>query len=169
MKRVANFEKVSFEQFKKDCEANNLTFDSEEKFREIYEAIELPHRGTKFSAGYDFMSPLTRTLCAGDSIVVPTGIRCGINNDWVLMLYPRSGLGFKYHVGLANTVGVIDSDYYDSDNEGHIMVKLVNNGTKNLLINKGDKIVQGVFVQYGITWDDNVETSRNGGFGSTGR
>lgn len=169
MKRVANFEKVSFEQFKKDCEANNLTFDSEEKFREIYEAIELPHRGTKFSAGYDFVSPLTRTLCAGDSIVVPTGIRCGINNDWVLMLYPRSGLGFKYHVGLANTVGVIDSDYYDSDNEGHIIVKLVNNGTKNLLINKSDKIVQGVFVQYGITWDDNVETSRNGGFGSTGR
>lgn len=78
-------------------------------------------------------------------------------------------VGFKYHVGLANTVGVIDSDYYDSDNEGHIMVKLVNNGTKNLLINKGDKIVQGVFVQYGITWDDNVKTSRNGGFGSTGR
>lgn len=169
MNRVANFEKVSFEQFKKDCEKNHLIFNTEDKFRKAYDSIELPHRGTKFSAGYDFMSPFTRTLCAGDSIVVPTGIRCSMNNNCVLMMYPRSGLGFKYHIGLANTVGIIDSDYYDSDNEGHIMIKLVNNGAQNILINKGDKIVQGIFTQYGITWDDNVETSRNGGFGSTGK
>lgn len=169
MKRVANFEKVSFEQFKKDCEKNNLTFDSEDKLREVYESIPLPQRGTKFSAGYDFTSPFTRTFCKGDSIIIPTGIRCSMNNDWVLMLYPRSGLGFKYHIGLANTVGVIDSDYFYSDNEGHIMVKLDNNGNDNILIHKGDKFVQGVFTQYGITWDDDVETSRNGGLGSTGR
>ena len=89
--------------------------------------------------------------------------------DWVLMIYPRSSIGFKYQVGLANTTGIIDSDYYRGNNEGHIMVKLVNNGNKIFSANEGDKIVQGVFLPYGITTDDNAEGERIGGFGSTGR
>ena len=133
----------------------------------IYEVINLPARATKFSAGYDFVSPLTFTLNPGETIKIPTGIRCGMNTDWVLMIYPRSGLGFKYQICLANTIGVVDADYYFSNNEGHIFVKLVNRGDKSVHINLGDAFAQGIFMEYGITEDDRVETSRNGGFGST--
>ena len=90
-----------------------------------------------------------------------------IENGWVLGLYPRSGLGFKYRLQLNNTVGIIDSDYYNSDNEGHIFVKLSNEGDKEIKILRGNAFCQGIFMQYGITEDDKVETSRNGGFGST--
>lgn len=132
-----------------------------------YEVINLPARATKFSAGYDFVSPLTFTLNPGETIKIPTGIRCGMNTDWVLMIYPRSGLGFKYQICLANTIGVVDADYYFSNNEGHIFVKLVNRGDKSVHINLGDAFAQGIFMEYGITEDDRVETFRNGGFGST--
>ena len=133
----------------------------------IYGAITIPKRATIGSAGYDFVSPLTFTLNPGETIKIPTGIRCGMNTDWVLMLYPRSGLGFKYKVRLSNTVGVVDSDFYYSDNEGHIFVKLSNEGDKEIKILRGDSFCQGIFMEYGITEDDKVETSRNGGFGST--
>lgn len=79
----------------------------------------------------------------------------------------RSGLGFKYQICLANTIGVVDADYYFSNNEGHIFIKLVNRGDKSVHINLGDAFAQGIFMEYGITEDDHVETSRNGGFGST--
>ncbi len=90
-----------------------------------------------------------------------------MNTNWVLMIYPRSGLGFKYQICLANTIGVVDADYYFSNNEGHIFVKLVNRGDKSVHINLGDAFAQGIFVEYGITEDDHVEATRNGGFGST--
>ena len=124
-------------------------------------------RATKGSAGYDFVSPLTFTLKPGETIKIPTGIRCGMNTDWVLMLYPRSGLGFKYGLNLMNQTGIVDSDFYYSDNEGHIFIKLKNNGDKECTIRRFDNVVQGLFMEYGITEDDKVETSRNGGFGST--
>ena len=85
------------------------------------------------------------------------------------MIYPRSSIGFKYQVGLANTTGIIDSDYYNGDNEGHIMVKLVNHGDKVFSVNEGEKIVQGIFLQYGITVDDDANGERKGGLGSTGK
>ena len=131
--------------------------------------MECKERATKGSAGYDFVSPLTFTLKPGETIKIPTGIRCGMNTDWVLMLYPRSGLGFKYRLQLDNLVGIIDSDYFYSDNEGHIFAKLTNDSKTNKIVTvrRGDAFMQGIFVEYGITEDDKVETSRNGGFGST--
>ena len=100
---------------------------------------------------------------------IPTGIRVEMLSDWVLKIYPRSGLGFNYRLGLDNTVGIIDSDYFYSDNEGHIMIKITNNSNegKFLKLNAGDRFAQGIFLEYGVTVDDNADGVRNGGFGST--
>ena len=106
----------------------------------------------------------------GETVKVPTGIRCKIDEGWVLKCYPRSGLGFKYRLQLDNTVGIIDSDYYNSDNEGHIFIKVTNDSKrpwKNLNVLRGDGFAQGIFVEYGITVDDETAGVRNGGFGST--
>lgn len=171
MKKIAKFEKVSFEQFKKDWLD---TFDralTDEDLLEIYDNIQLPKRATRGSAGYDFKSPLDFTLDPGSSIKIPTGIRCKIDEGWVLKCYPRSGLGFKFRIRLFNTVAVIDSDYFYSDNEGHIFIKLANetNEGKLVKIKQGEGFAQGVFVEYGITVDDDEDEKeiRNGGFGST--
>ena len=166
MNKIAKFEKVSYEQYKKTCLALNYLPMSKEDFDKI---IPTPTRGTAGSAGYDLCSTRDVTLKPNQEIVIPTGMRANIQVGYWLMIVPRSGMGFKYNVMLANTVGVIDSDYYHSDNEGHIMVKLVNKGNKNLRINTGKKFVQGVFVPFGITHDDEATDVRNGGFGSTGK
>ncbi len=161
MVKVAKFYKVS----KNNYLAVRCGFDEE------YDSIALPRRATVGSAGYDFFSPFDFTLNAGESIKIPTGIRVKIAEGWVLMLYPRSGLGFKYRLQLDNTVGVIDSDYYYSDNEGHIFIKITNDSRdgKTLEVKKGEAFAQGVFTPFGITEDDNVKDIRNGGFGSTTR
>lgn len=174
MNRVAKFEKVSLEQFNKDI---SPMFPPEEYFKDIndikieqwYNVIELPKRATIGAAGYDFYAPFHIKLIPGAAIVVPTGIRCQMESDWVLSIVPRSSLGFKYRCTLSNTVGIIDSDYYYSDNEGHIMLKLINNGSSTMRIMAGDRICQGIFLPYGITIDDEVSDVRNGGFGSTGK
>ena len=98
--------------------------DTEEVIREIYDGIRLPKRATAGSAGYDFFAPAAFTLKAGEMTKILTGIRARIDDGWVLKLYPRSGLGFKYRLQLNNTVGIIDSDYFYSDNEGHILQNL---------------------------------------------
>lgn len=167
MQRVAKFEKVSLEQFKKDWED---TFYTTDKTEEIYNGIKLPKRATTGSAGYDFYTPFAFELKPGESIKIPTGIRVKINDGWVLKLYPRSGLGFKFRVQMNNTVGIIDSDYYNSDNEGHIFCKIMNdtNEDKTVSLNQGAGFCQGIFVEYGITFDDDTNDERNGGFGSTG-
>ncbi len=164
MKRIAKFEKVSLEQFTKDFDINTGMFPEE-----IYDGIKLPKRATKGSAGYDFYAPFDIVLKPGETIKIPTGIRSGMEEGWVLKIYPRSGLGFKYRLQLNNTVGIIDSDYYFSDNEGHIMIKITNdsNEGKTVEVKKGDGFAQGIFVEYGITFDDDVSEERNGGFGST--
>jgi dUTP pyrophosphatase len=168
MKKIAKFEKVSFEQFKKDWID---TFDamSVEDIKVVYDEIKLPKRATCGSAGHDFYSPIYFNLPPNRTIIIPTGIRCLMEDGWVLKLYPRSGLGFKYRLQLNNTVGIIDEDYAYSDNEGHIFMKLTNssNEGKVLSINAGEGIAQGIFVEYGVTIDDDVDTIRNGGFGST--
>lgn len=167
-KRVAKFEKVSFEQFKKDW-VDTFGDVLENEMKEVYENIHLPRRATSGSAGYDFFSPITFSLKPNETIKIPTGIRCSIHSDWVLKCYPRSGLGFKYRLQCNNTVGIIDSDYYYSDNEGHIFLKMTNdsNEDKTVTVNRGDGFAQGIFVEYGITLDDNVTDIRNGGMGST--
>ena len=98
------------------------------------------------------------------------GLLCvEMEENWVLKCYPRSGLGFKFRLQLNNTVGIIDSDYFYSDNEGHIFAKLTNdtNENKTVELGKGTGFMQGIFVEYGITVDDDATAVRNGGFGST--
>ncbi len=165
MKRIARFEKVSKAQF---CSAWQETFGTDGEA--IYETIRLPRRATAGSAGYDFFAPALFTLSPGQTIKIPTGVRVWIENGWVLKLYPRSGLGFKYRLQLNNTVGIIDSDYYGADNEGHIFIKLTNDSNEErcLTVSAGDGFAQGIFVEYGITLDDECEGVRTGGFGSTG-
>lgn len=161
MRRIAKFEKVSLKQFKEGCEREDA--------EKIYEGIKLPKRATAGSAGYDFFAPFDIELKPGETAKIPTGIRVLIEEGWVLKIYPRSGLGFKYRLQLNNTVGIIDSDYSSSDNEGHIFIKVTNdsNEGKTLTIPAGTGFAQGIFVEYGITVDDDAAGVRNGGFGST--
>lgn len=168
MNRIAKFEKVSLEQFR---ESWTDTFGpaDEGAAESVYEQIKLPRRATAGSAGYDFFAPVDLKLAPGETIKVPTGIRVWMEPEWVLKCYPRSGLGFKYRLQLNNTVGIIDSDYYYSDNEGHIFAKITNdtNEGKTVEIGAGTGFMQGIFVEYGITVDDDATEIRNGGFGST--
>lgn len=168
MKRIAKFEKVSLKQFIDDW-INTFGNQPEHIITETYNNIKLPKRATIGSAGYDFFTPIDIELHPNETIKIPTGIRVKMDYGWVLKCYPRSGLGFKYRAQLNNTVGIIDSDYYYSDNQGHIFVKLTNdtNECKVLSVKSGDGFMQGIFVQYGITIDDEVKEIRNGGFGST--
>ena len=142
MNKIAQFHKVSFEQFKESWD-DSFPGASEEEIKEIYDQIKLPKRAT--------------------------GIRVFIESDWVLNIFPRSGLGFKFRLQMNNTVGIIDSDYFYSDNEGHIFVKLTNdtNEGKTVSVAQGTGMVQGIFMQYGVTIDDDATEVRNGGFGST--
>lgn len=168
MKRIAKFEKVSQDQF-------NLgwmdAFDTGIGIYDAFEKVKLPKRATSGSAGYDFYALKDVEIAPGQSIKMATGVRVKIEDGWVLKIYPRSGLGFKYRLQLANTVGIIDSDYYYSDNEGHIFIKITNDSRegKTLVIREGEAFAQGVFVEYGITVDDDATEVRNGGFGSTSR
>lgn len=159
MKRIAAFEKVSEGRFLADGGK-----------KENYDKIILPVRATAGSAGYDIVTPQDVTLNPGESIRIPTGIRVRMEDGWVFQIYPRSGLGYKYRIQLDNTVGIIDSDYYFSDNEGHIQVKITNDGKegKTLCLKSGERFCQGIFTEYGITYDDEATATRNGGFGSTG-
>ena len=136
----------------------------------INDNIQLPKRSTKYSAGYDFFAPYDIEVPPCKSVIIPTGVKCAMKEGWVLLIVPRSGFGFKTGVSLCNTVGVIDSDYYNNkNNEGHILVRLENHSVleKPLYIKKGQAFCQGIFVPYGITLDDNVLDERQGGFGST--
>ena len=168
MKRIAQFYKVSLENFMQSIKDDFPEY-TEEDIKDMYESIELPTRATRGSAGYDFHAPFAFSLPAGSTIKIPTGIRAKMDEDWVLKLYPRSGLGFKYRLQLNNTVGIIDSDYFYSDNEGHIMAKITNdsNEGKTVDISAGMGFMQGIFLEYGITVDDDAQGVRNGGFGST--
>ncbi|CUX48987.1 deoxyuridine 5'-triphosphate nucleotidohydrolase [Clostridium sp. C105KSO13] len=168
MQRIAKFYKVSLEQFKTDW-ADTFGSEEEETLQNIYEEIKLPRRATSGSAGYDFYAPMHLVLKPGETVKIPTGIRAEMEEGWVLKCYPRSGLGFKYRLQMNNTVGIIDSDYFYSDNEGHIFSKITNDTKedKTIDIGRGEGFMQGIFVEYGITVDDDATETRNGGFGST--
>ena len=160
MEKIAKFEFVSENEFQK-AELENAI--------EIYKKLKLPKRATISSAGYDFYSPIDFILNPGETIKIPTGIRCKMQANYVLLILPRSSLGFKYRLALDNTVGVIDADYYNALNEGHIFIKMTNNSNKTLEVKQGDGFAQGIFLQYGITIDDDVKEERVGGFGSTNK
>lgn len=164
---VGRFEKVSLENFSKADTFDGITQD---EIKCIYDHIELPKRATAGSCGYDIRTPFSICLSIGHSVKIPTGICARITDGWWLMCVPRSSIGFKYRIQLANTCGVIDSDYYGNvDNGGHIFIKLYNAGDKEFTASAGDAIVQAIFVPYGITADDTALETRIGGIGSTGR
>lgn len=169
MQRVGEFEKVSFEQFYGAMKDEFGIGETEAKM--MYDLIDIPKRSTVGSAGYDFMSPVSVVLAPGASAKIPTGIRVKIDEGWWLCCAPRSGFGTKYRMQLDNTIGVIDSDYYNSDNEGHIFAKITNDSRqeKVLEIKAGDRFVQTIFVPFGITYSDAADGVRNGGWGSTGK
>lgn len=188
MKQIAQFEKVSFDTFLNQfaplwIEAEKAEADPNEPFGYdkaeminaagvIYEQIKLPQRATAGSAGYDFFFPFGYTeLMPGSSALIPTGIKVKMEDGWALKLYPRSGLGFKYRVQLDNTVGIVDADYYyNSKNEGMICVKITNDSRQNqtVVIDHSQGYCQGVFEEFGITYDDQPASDvRDGGFGST--
>lgn len=168
MKSVARFEKVSIDQFISDYK-DSFTQITEEEILAIYSQIKLPKRATVGSAGYDFYAPFDITLKPGETIKIPTGIRAYILEGYVLEIYPRSGLGFKYRLQLNNTVGIIDSDYYNSKNEGHIFIKITNdsNENKTVVVAQGEGFAQGIFKEFFVTFDDETNGIRDGGFGST--
>ena len=183
--QIATFSKVSLEQYIEACSKLSTVHGvSITTCKEDYEKIKIPSRATSGSVGYDFYLPFDVTLQPGEFIVIPTGIRCQMLEGYSLDLYPKSGLGFKNFTTIANTVGIIDSDYFYSDNEGHIMVKLINKGFditgdrfnpgpfigKPLTRKQGESFVQGIFHEcFGATNDaDNTTMKiRNGGFDST--
>ena len=165
MTAIAKFMHVSEEQYASSALPDALPLND----------IPLPHRATAGSAGYDFICPADVTLQPGDAITISTGVRCEMQPGWVLMLFPRSGLGFKHQVRLANTVGVIDADYFHAANEGHIMVRLANGqspctvDSHAVTIQKGERFCQGVFLPHGLAEEETVLADREGGFGSTGK
>lgn len=168
MNRIASFQKVSFKQFREGY-GDAFGDKPEAEILAVYDRIVLPKRATAGSAGYDFRLTADVTLAPGESVKIPTGIRSLMAPAYCLMIFPRSGLGFKYRLQLNNTVGIIDSDYASSDNEGHIFIKLTNDSREGrvLTLKEGEAFAQGIFIAYGITEDDDADGIRNGGFGST--
>lgn len=184
--QIAKFSKVSEEQFINDCQKIFNGILNIDKIKEYYNSIKIPSRATRGSVGYDFYLPFDISLTVGEFIVIPTGIRCEMMEGYSLDLYPKSGLGFKNFTTIANTIGIIDADYFYSDNEGHIMVKLINKGfdvvrdinakdksVYNVLERKqGESFVQGIFHECFAATNDNENSNmkvRNGGFDSTNR
>ena len=157
---MRKFEKISFEQFKEDIADD----------KELYESYSLPKRGTKYAAGYDIFSLTDFTLHPGETIKIATGVKADMMDDEVLFILVRSSMGFKYNIRLCNQVGVVDKDYYNNEgNEGHIFIKIKNEGEKDFVVNKGDAIGQGIFMKYLMTDDDDSNTVRVGGIGSTNK
>ena len=138
--------------------------------------LRVPHSQEPVEGGlrnvrgeHDFVTPVPVSLKPGESVKIPTGIRAYMEEGWVLQIYPRSGLGFKYRLQMNNTVGIIDSDYCQAENEGHIFVKMTNWNRQghNLAVGVGEAFVQGIFLPFGITEDDDADGQRTGGLGST--
>lgn len=156
---MRKFEKISLKEFIKDT---GLT-------EKEYNEVTLPKRATKNSAGYDFHLLENITLKPKEIKKIPTAIKTEMNNDEVLMIHIRSSLGFKYNMRMCNQTGIIDSDYYNNqDNEGHIFIKVQNEGTETINLKAGDRFAQGIFIKY-LTTDDEeeIKNNRQGGIGST--
>lgn len=163
------FEKVSLETFMMDLKRHGFVGG----YLAAYKNIKLPERKTKYSAGYDFVTPIPFVLHPGEKITIPTGIKVYFEPEkadkYHLQLFIRSSVGIRQNVVLANQTGVIDSDYYDnSDNEGDMLIALRNVGDESVKFRAGDRIMQGIFMRHWYTEDDNADGIRTGGVGSTG-
>lgn len=174
MNTVAKFEKVNYDTFYLGTgNARGNPYQNGEEIHKVYDELKIPQRSTDGSAGYDFFAPYKIKIPYGKSVIIPTGIKARIEDGWFLALFPRSGHGFKFGIEIANTVGIIDADYYNNtNNEGHIMVKLTNKDIstqKTFEVETGQAFCQGIFLPFGITEDDDQSSKsvREGGFGST--
>lgn len=158
---MRKFEVISINQFNKDFKDIDTKYDD----------IIIPKRSTKFSAGYDFYMPYDLTIKKNEVVLIPTGIKAMLNSDEFLGIYIRSSLGFKYNLRMCNQVGIVDSDYYNNtSNEGHIFVKLKNEGDNDIILKKYDRYVQGIIQKYYIVDNEKeIEDIRVGGIGSSGR
>ena len=172
--KVGAFEKVSYSEYAKAIKKIYPDY-THDQLVHMYDSIKLPERQTSGAAGYDFYTTIPVVFRPGVIQKIPTGIKCKIEPGWWLSLMVRSSIGTKHNIRFANTVPVIDSDYYDcAANEGHIFLPLVMdiigpNGMTNLgfEVEAGERLCQGIFLPYGITTSDAVDTTRTGGFGST--
>ena len=169
--KIEKFGKVSYEQFEKDAvkKAPSYYKTMDEGIKKVYEKIIMPARSTKHSAGYDIRSPFKFILLPNESVMIPTGLRCEMFEGYVMMIYPRSSFGIKKGGVLLNTTAVIDRDYAYADNEGHIFLAIKNASNETMFIDENEKIVQAVFVKFGIADEEEVTTERTGGIGSTGK
>ena len=162
---MIKFEKVSLKEWLNWFTNSGKQHFSEEFLTRVWGSIKLPKRSTEWSAGYDFFAPFDMDVVS-EWQTFPTGIRFVTDNPNVcLVLVPRSGLGFKHNLKLANTVGLIDADYQFSENEGHIAVRI--NAQNYTAISSGKAFAQGIILFYLKTDDDETDGKRNGGFGST--
>ncbi len=164
--RIAQFEKVSMKQFMDDwiCTFGNRP---DHIITEIYSGIRLPERKTRHSAGHDFHVPYGMSLRPGETAKIPTGIRCRMDYGYVMLIFPRSSLGIRKQMFITNTVPVIDADYVDAENEGHIFICIKNCGGSVLELKPGEAFAQSVFVPYGVADNKEVTAGRTGGIGST--
>lgn len=152
---MRKFEKITFEQFKKDVEASE----------KLYREFQLPSREMMFSAGYDFYSLFDFVIKPGEIKKIPTGVKAMMEDDEFLALVVKSSQGFKHNVRLINQFGVVDKDFYNNPtNEGHIWIGLKNEGNKDYVVNKGDGIVQGIFMKYLLTDDDHEKSKKIRGY-----
>lgn len=165
-KTIAKFEKVSYKQFFADIK-KLFPNTSEEEIELEYQNIILPYRSTVDSAGYDFTLTRDITIKSEEMLVIPSGIRAKIDSGFVLEIYPRSSLGIKKNLILANTVGIIDADYYYATNEGHILIALWNRGKQDVTLLKGERVTQGIFKAYYLAIEEEVTNIRIGGIGSS--
>lgn len=171
MNKIADFEKISYVQFQSDYinifgQGKIINMDS---VRKIYDNIKIPERKTKYSAGHDISIPYEITLSSNDKMLIPTGIRCKMDENYVMLIAPRSSMGIKHGLRLSNTIAVIDADYYSAENEGHIMISVINDSNKPIKFKSGDCICQAIFVPYGVADQEEVTTERAGGIGSTSK
>ena len=158
---MRKFEIISKKQFDVDFRDYDIKYDD----------LIIPKRNTKYAAGYDFYLPFDIEVNPGEIIKIPTGIKVMMNEDEFFGIYVRSSLGFKYNMRLCNQVGIIDYDYYNNiDNEGHMFVRLQNQGDKIVSLKKGERYVQGIFQKYYIVDnEEEITNERIGGFGSTNK
>lgn len=142
---MRDFEKISFDQFRKDIKDDI----------NLYNEYKLPQRDSDSTAGYDIYLIEDLTINPNEIKKIPTGLKSIFEKDEVLFLIVRSTTGFKYNMRLCNQVGVVDSDYYNNkDNEGHIWIKIQNEGNQTISIPKGEALVQGIFLKYLTTKSD---------------
>lgn len=130
----------------------------------------LPQRGTKTSAGYDFYTLEDVDIAPHDQYTIWTDVKAYMQVGEVLIIAVRSSIGINKNLMLANTIGVIDQDYYSNPkNDGNIGICLYNNSNDTVILNAGERIAQGIFLPFLEADNGNTDNERDGGMGSTNK